>query len=545
MPIRLKALIYVCSFALAGAAHAWVTGVDPSAASFPLVGRNSTVGYTGEFNWSETLMTVPGRNGLDVNLVLTYSGNIGVDQEASWVGLGFDLAVGYITRQTINMPDEVEPEHPNDPFATDMGAFYWGKEAHQWDDPMTGEEAGQNFIKPQDKFFMVLPGGGCELIAAGPEYEERTVGGGDVPGDSCNDVDDIMFHAVNWRAWKVDPEFSYYNGQRYISSFTVTTEDGTVYIFDKCLWSQLSIGQINRNYWLQDHPYEELYDNPKPGWNPEMQVEYPGAPYIWYLTEIRSPDYVDANSNSQADDGDKGNWVKITYDAFTGAYPKNPASGYEYWTRFESYHRTMTRVENPPLPPMYWCDDFLRQNRTRIHLAVINEIETPTHRAEFTTSYRAYADAVAWTQVNGHKHPKKLDKITLRSKYGNDERVNEVRFSYYPYNPQSEAIAWDQHPVTENWNYNQGGRLTLEKVQLYGKDGEGKLPPYRFEYEGADCPYRDEYGCYPDERDPWGEGPWGLKIIKFPTGGEMEVFCKPSYYYQRRLLFLDVNFNIS
>ena len=49
------------------------------------------MGYTGEFNWSETLMTVPGRNGLDVNLVLSYSGNIGVDQEASWVGLGFDL----------------------------------------------------------------------------------------------------------------------------------------------------------------------------------------------------------------------------------------------------------------------------------------------------------------------------------------------------------------------------------------------------------------------------------------------------------------------
>jgi hypothetical protein len=73
----------------AGSAPAWVTDVDPSSASFPLVGRGSASGYTGEFNWSETVMTVPGRNGLDVNLVLTYSGNIGVDQESSWVGVGY------------------------------------------------------------------------------------------------------------------------------------------------------------------------------------------------------------------------------------------------------------------------------------------------------------------------------------------------------------------------------------------------------------------------------------------------------------------------
>lgn len=72
-PIRLKIIISGSVFALAAAAYGWVTGVDPSAASFPLVGRNQTVGYTGELNWSETVMTVPGRNGLDVNLVLTYS----------------------------------------------------------------------------------------------------------------------------------------------------------------------------------------------------------------------------------------------------------------------------------------------------------------------------------------------------------------------------------------------------------------------------------------------------------------------------------------
>ncbi|MGD8719873.1 MAG: hypothetical protein PVH29_13770, partial [Candidatus Zixiibacteriota bacterium] len=137
-------------------ADAWVSHVDPSVASFPIAGRSATVGYTGEFNWSETVMTVPGRNGMDVDLALTYSGNIGVDQESSWVGLGFDLAVGYITRQMINMPDEVEPQDPFEGDSTDMGAFYWGKEDHQMYDALTGEAPGEEFIRPQDKFFMVL-----------------------------------------------------------------------------------------------------------------------------------------------------------------------------------------------------------------------------------------------------------------------------------------------------------------------------------------------------------------------------------------------------
>jgi hypothetical protein len=420
-------------------------------------------------------MTVPGRNGLDVDLVLSYSGNIGIDQEASWVGLGFGLAAGYITRQIVNMPDEAEPANPNDPYSIDMGVFYWGQERHQWNDPMTGELVGQGFIRPQDKFFMVLPGGDCELMARG--YFELST-----ENPEHNNYDEITFHPVNWRAWKVEPEFGYSSGRHYIKKFTVTTEDGTVYVFGEHVWSWVRTGQKEELFPKDEHPYTFCYTNPvwmQDGYSwDDGEADFGSAPYIWYLTEIRSPDYVDVNGNGP-DDEDKGNWVRIEYDVFTGD-PKNQWTGYEYWTRFESYYRV-------DLEYAYYY--YLRQNRTKLHLAVVQKISTPTHVAEFETSYRSGADAVAYydSNVNGHRHPKKLDKVVLKSKYGNDERVSEVRFTY------DYSLAYDEHPVTDGGQSYAGGRLTLKKVQLYGKDGDAHLPPYQFEYDNFN--YRGLYDC--------------------------------------------------
>jgi len=511
----LRSLVAAAVSAASG--FAWVTGVDPSAASFPLANRNADIGYTGDFTWSENVMTVPGRNGLGLDLVLGYCSNLGIDQEASWVGLGFNLTAGYITRNVVNVPDEAEPQAPEN---TDRGAFFNGTEVHQWNDPRTGEVFGNGFIKPQDRFYLVLPGrGGTEIIATG--YKQTL---------DQNEVNDIRFRCANWRPWKIVPTFDYWAGTRYISSFTVTTEDGTIYKFACHVWSQLSVGQILRTRRVAENPYTDLYDSPRPSW--QDWHNFPAAPYIWYLTEIRSADYEDTDATSGPSDGDKGNWVKVSYDIYTSnAEPPDPTdtvNGYGYWTRFEMYQQG----EIYPIFPFYYRDEYFRQNRTRMHLAAISHVDTPTHFAEFTTAYRGGADGVAWANnATGHKHPKKLTDITLKSKYGNNARVSRVHFTYIA-DVKGQVPLWDEHPVTANYGDFQGGRLTLDKVERYGVDDEHQLPPYSFQYPDYYGDYRSYYDVPPDERGKWGGYGGAVTGIRLPTGGTMNIsYENDSYQY--------------
>jgi len=60
---------------------------------------------TGDFTFNIPVLEVPGPEG-DFSVPLTYNGGIGAEQEASWVGLGFNLNVGAITRVINQYPDD-------------------------------------------------------------------------------------------------------------------------------------------------------------------------------------------------------------------------------------------------------------------------------------------------------------------------------------------------------------------------------------------------------------------------------------------------------
>lgn len=61
--------------------------------------------YTGDFNYNIPLLSVPGPNGgYPVNIA--YHSGIGMEQEASWVGLGWTLNVGAISRNLRGLPDD-------------------------------------------------------------------------------------------------------------------------------------------------------------------------------------------------------------------------------------------------------------------------------------------------------------------------------------------------------------------------------------------------------------------------------------------------------
>ena len=63
-------------------------------------------GYTGDFNYSVPLLSVPGPNGESVPITASYHAGIGVNQKASWIGLGWDYNPGEISRSIIGSPDD-------------------------------------------------------------------------------------------------------------------------------------------------------------------------------------------------------------------------------------------------------------------------------------------------------------------------------------------------------------------------------------------------------------------------------------------------------
>jgi hypothetical protein len=64
---------------------------------------------TGDFSFSLPILDVPGPDG-GFSVPLTYNAGIGPEQEASWVGLGWTLNVGAITRNIIQYPDDASGE---------------------------------------------------------------------------------------------------------------------------------------------------------------------------------------------------------------------------------------------------------------------------------------------------------------------------------------------------------------------------------------------------------------------------------------------------
>ena len=75
---------------------------SPEATSFKAVGADKLVNlFTGDFSYSIPLLDV---GGYPVNLF--YSSGIGMDQEASWVGLGWNINPGTVSRNMRGVPDD-------------------------------------------------------------------------------------------------------------------------------------------------------------------------------------------------------------------------------------------------------------------------------------------------------------------------------------------------------------------------------------------------------------------------------------------------------
>lgn len=89
------------------AAYALTGGPSqPEFESFEPAGTSEMVNlFTGDFNYNIPLMTVPGPNG-GYPINLAYHAGISMEQEASWVGLGWNINAGEISRGMRGLPDD-------------------------------------------------------------------------------------------------------------------------------------------------------------------------------------------------------------------------------------------------------------------------------------------------------------------------------------------------------------------------------------------------------------------------------------------------------
>jgi len=98
-------------------AYALTSGPSqPEVQSFQPAGVTDMVDlFSGDFSYNIPLFELPGPNG-GYPFNLSYSSGVGMDTEASWVGLGFSLNPGAINRQMRGLPDEFKA----DPIYTKM-----------------------------------------------------------------------------------------------------------------------------------------------------------------------------------------------------------------------------------------------------------------------------------------------------------------------------------------------------------------------------------------------------------------------------------------
>jgi hypothetical protein len=81
---------------------------QPEVQGFTQYGTTDMVDlFSGSFSYNIPLMEIPGPDG-GYPINLSYSSGISMDQEASWVGLGWNLNVGVINREMRGLPDDFD-----------------------------------------------------------------------------------------------------------------------------------------------------------------------------------------------------------------------------------------------------------------------------------------------------------------------------------------------------------------------------------------------------------------------------------------------------
>ncbi len=83
------------------------------------IGSDMVDHFSGDFGYTVPLLSVPGPNGENVDLTASYAAGITMDQRSGWLGLGWGLNIGEISRQVVGAPDD----YAGQPIVTNSGGM--------------------------------------------------------------------------------------------------------------------------------------------------------------------------------------------------------------------------------------------------------------------------------------------------------------------------------------------------------------------------------------------------------------------------------------
>jgi YD repeat-containing protein len=399
----------------------------PEASSFTKV-EGSEPGADGGVGFNIPLGVVKGRAGMDLPIQLNYASGIKLNQEASWVGLGFGLGFGAISRSPIGVPDD-SPGGFLNADTTDYG--------------------------DQDYYSVSFPGGAGKLIFDNSKTP----------------------HIADWNNWKIDIGK---NANGKILNWTITTLDGTQYVFDKI--SNTRSSTINKQIYAYRNDLNLPMGSGGQKVDDKLNSNYAAS---WYLTKILSADYSDNDGVSGLSKRDSGNWIEIEYNnegEYLFKYP-NPRSticsqDINCGTSWEPYTvgAAFSWVANHEAGGGDERLIFGSINRdTTMEMVYPTKVTTPLTYAEFDYDKTSRNDGRDYNN-------KKLARLNRINFYSENEETTPIQNVRFIYANNSEELARGAEGVSTD------GRSTLEAIQFVGLN-EASMPNINFDYYGRNSPY--------------------------------------------------------
>lgn len=376
---------------------------------------NSSVGQSGIMTTSVPLVTVSSRT-MSFPIELQYGSGIKVDQNSGPVGLGWIMPIGSITRDYgAFQPDYTSTLHEGDMINihSDIPNGWLNAGTSGINPSFNSTFLGYDIIpvaeRPMplsDYYHISVPGLGSNSFWNGgliggshnwklTEYENWLIQhnvqtytidqeysrinelnrAADVNGHFNNDgsyaaaIGMLPYVKNGWSPF-YDPFVVKKVTYEDFKEFIITDANGTQYVFGRGLRGQKFIFNDNP-YWSTGSSLENS-SNAANGnfWKIDFIAE-------WLLTEIRTVDYVDVNSNGIADDGDAGDWIRFEYTEATQTVqtvPKNP--GFKFQSSVPKHREWSSYSQTDQ------ASSLMRER------AYLTKIITPTQYIDFTISQR-------------------------------------------------------------------------------------------------------------------------------------------------------------
>ncbi len=417
-----------------------VVGPSPNASSLGIYGAIPTGAYTGIPDIALPLYTVSYRD-IKVPISLSYhAAGIKVEQEASWVGLGWSLNAGGVITRTIRGIDDLSLNQTGYPFVPNMPTEYQAR---------TSPNVYVNFIQ-----------GNCNgSIDAEPDVFYFNMGGFSgkfILEQNPNNGVDTELRGTLLAKSKMQVIYSWAGTTRNKGSWKIIDEQGFVYTFDVKEYSFTTTATANTFTLAETQLWINLG---KPENDPDITIKSITG---WYLSKIESP---------------IGSVVSFVYDdASQYATQSQVARGmsrtipnYFSLSNFNADSRAQCSVTGSKLQTFYTVSASINKD------IYLKEIKFGDGSVKFNTSNREDLVKTSLSNYTSVKLPQKLSSIEI-SHTASPNKITYILGQDY---------------------FNAGGEVAQKRLRLLSLTQSDQV--HRFEYDPQVLPAKNSF-----DQDYWG-----------------------------------------